>query len=233
MSSILETIAAEVGPGTLAGIGAAVGATPAQTQSVFAAALPALVGGLAKNASAPEGAQALASALDRDHAPNLLESLAPMAGALLGGGGGLASLAGSLLGGGGGAASNLGSLLGALAGGAPASAPKALNGAGILGHIFGGAPKAEGAASSVANASGVDAGTVMKLMPLLAPIVMSALGSLKKKNGLDANGMTSLLQNEATTLQAPAPKDDGFGVDDLMKVGTQLASSGLLGKLFG
>lgn len=223
MSTILEAIAGEIGPNTLASIGRAVGATPEQTQSVFAAALPALVGGLARNAAEPSGAAALASALDRDHAPNLLDSLGPMAGALLGDGGG-----------GGGDAGALGALLGALAGGSgAAAAPRALDGFGILGHIFGGGSKTEGVASNVATASGVDIGTVMKLLPVLAPILMSALGSMKKHQGLDADGIGALLQNEAATLQAPAPTEQGFGASDLMKVGSALAASGVLGKLFG
>lgn len=247
MSSIFETITGELGGGTLAALGSAVGATPDQTKSVVGAAVPAIIAGLAKNASKPEGAAALNTALDKDHGPNLMDHLSPMAGSLLGGGGNsgggglgaLAGLAGGLLGGGGNSGGNAGGGLAALLpvaisamqSGNSTGAPAALNGAGILGHIFGGAQNK--VSDDVAKASGVDASIVAKLLPILAPIVMSALGTLKQKGNLDANGLSSLLQSEAKTVApAAAPTDDGFGVDDLMKVGGQLASSGLLSKLF-
>jgi hypothetical protein len=238
MSSIIEALAAEIGPQALSQLGSSVGASPEQTQSVFQAALPALIGGLARNAQNPDGAQALAGALDRDHGPNIMETLGPLAGQLLGGGGGQASglggLAGaamSMFGGGGGQqAGGLGALLGAVSAlsGGGGNVPKAVNGAGILGHIFGG--KQNDVSGNIAQASGVDAGTVIKLLPVIAPLVMSALGSLKKQNGLDASGVAGLLASEATTLNAPT--DDGFGADDLMRIGGALAQSGLLSKLF-
>jgi hypothetical protein len=248
MSSIFETITGELGGGTLAALGNAVGASPDQTKSVVGAAVPAIIAGLAKNASTPDGAAALNGALDSDHGPNLMDHLGPLAGSLLGGGGNsgggggfgaLAGLAGGLLGGGGNANASSGGgglaallpvAISAMQGGNAAGAPKALNGGGILGHIFGGAQSK--VADDVAKASGVDASIVAKLLPILAPIVMSALGTLKKKQGLDASGVSSLLQGEAQAVAPAAPSDDGFGVDDLMKVGGQLASSGLLSKLF-
>jgi hypothetical protein len=239
MSSILETLAAEVGPSVLSQLGESAGATPQQTQSVFASALPALIGGLSKNTQSEGGAQALAGALDRDHGPGLMDQLGPLAGQLLGGSGGgggsdLASLAGaamSMFGGGGQSPQGAGGLV-ALLGAASAlgggQAPKAANGAGILGHIFG--ARQNDVTSNIAQASGVDQGVVMKLLPMLAPLVMSALGTLKKNQGLDAGGVANLLSNEANSMQAP--KDDGFGADDLMRIGGALAQSGLLQNLF-
>jgi hypothetical protein len=254
MSSIIENIIKEMGGGALAQAGAAVGATPQQTASVMQLALPAMIGALAKNASNPAGASALAGALDKHHGPSLMDSLGPIAGMLAGGGGGggLGSLVGGLLGGGGGG--GLGSLVGGLlGGGAPAAGggglgsllgaaasmmgsgntgglPAALNGAGILGHMFGG--QQSGVTNNVAQAAGVDPSIVAKLLPLLAPVLMSALGTAKQSQGLDAGGLAGLLTGEASKIGV-APKDDGFGVDDLMKMGGQLASSGMLGKLFG
>lgn len=241
MSQLLETIASELGPTVLAQVGSRVGANPQQTRAVAAAAIPALVSALAGNARSPAGAQALAGALERDHAPNLIDQLGPIAGALGGGGAGagaLAGLAGAMLGGGGGGGGGLGALLGAAAGamggGASSAAlPKALQGDKILGHVLG--DQRGTVTQSVAKASGVDAGTVAALLPVLAPIVMSALGTHKKENGLDAGGLAGFLQGEAGKLGAApaAAGSPGFGADDLLKIGGALAQSGVLGKLFG
>ena len=256
MSSIVETMMGELGGGTLQQIGASLGATPDQTKSMMGAALPALISGLAQNTAKPEGAAALAGALDRDHGPNLMEQLGPLAGQLLGGssgsgggGGGLGAALGGLLGGGGGG--GLGGMLGnagsgggggglaallpaAMAmmngGGDQAAMPKALNGAGILSHVFGG--NQQQVVANAAQASGVDAGMMTKFLVMVAPMVMSALGTMKQQNHLDANGLAGMLKQEQTQLGG-APAESGFGAGDLMKVGSAIASSGLLGKLFG
>lgn len=244
MSSIVETMMGELGGGTLQQIGASLGATPDQTKSMMGAALPALISGLAQNTAKPDGATALAGALDRDHGPNLMDSLGPLAGQLLGGaggggGGGLGAALGGLLGsaggGGGGAGGGLAALLPAAmammnGGGDQAAMPKALNGAGILGHVFGG--NQNQVVTNAAQASGVDAAMMTKFLAMVAPMVMSALGTMKQKNNLDANGLAGMLQQEQTQLGG-APAESGFGAGDLMKVGSAIASSGLLGKLFG
>lgn len=225
MSKILETMMSELGGGTLSSLGQAVGATPQQTQAMVGAALPALISSLAHNASSEGGAGALAAALDRDHQPNLMDQLSSVAGGSAAGG------LGALLGGGG-AGGALGALLPAalsMLQGGQSSVPKALDGGGILGHILGNSQ--ENVASNAARASGVDPQMMLKFLPLLAPIVMSALGTLKAKQGLDSSGLSGLLQSEQQQLGAP-PASDGFGVDDLLRVGGALAQSGVLGKLF-
>ncbi|MDP3504925.1 MAG: DUF937 domain-containing protein [Myxococcales bacterium] len=264
MSSIVETMMGELGGGTLQQLGASLGATPDQTKSMMGAALPALISGLAQNTAKPEGAAALAGALDRDHGPNLMDQLGPIAGQLLGGGGGsggggggLGAALGGMLGGGGGGGGGgglsgmLGGMLGnaggssggagglaallpaAMAmmngGGDQAAMPKALNGAGILSHVFGG--NQQQVVANAAQASGVDSGMMTKFLVMVAPMVMSALGTMKQKNHLDANGLAGMLKQEQTQLGG-APAEGGFGAGDLMKVGSAIASSGLLGKLF-
>lgn len=248
-------MASELGPQALAQLGSSFGASPQQTQSAVAAALPALVAGLARNSARPQGAQALASALDKNHAPSLMDSLGPLAGTLLasqmGGGkqGGMGGLLGGLLGGalgGGGApqqaapqASGLGGLLGALVQGRlvqgglgqqQAATPPALNGAGILGHVLG---DQQGAVvQNIAKASGLSPQVVSAMLPALAPILMSALGSLKKDRGLDANGVAQLVQKENQQLTHTAPAAAAPGGLDLASMGSALLQSGLLNQLF-
>lgn len=73
-----------------------------QTSQAVGTALPLLLGALGKNASQPQGAQALLGALQKDHA---------------GGGGNIAGLLGSVLGGGGGREADGAGILGHILGG--------------------------------------------------------------------------------------------------------------------
>ena len=83
-------------------IGQQVGLSPDQAQGAIGAALPLLMGALGRNASQPQGADALFGALQRDHA----------------GSGGLGDLLGSVLGGGGKGEAILGHIFGARQGNA-------------------------------------------------------------------------------------------------------------------
>lgn len=67
----------------------------------------------------------------------------------------------------------------------------ATNGQGIIRHILG--DQAPSAAQQISQNSGLNAGQVMKLMPILAPIVMSVLGKARKQGGLDMSQIAMLL----------------------------------------
>jgi hypothetical protein len=75
MSSLLEGLARQLDGDVVARLGEQIGADPATTADAVRAALPVIVGGLANNASSPEGAGALDSALSRDHDGSLLDNL--------------------------------------------------------------------------------------------------------------------------------------------------------------
>ncbi|MEL6184281.1 MAG: DUF937 domain-containing protein, partial [Myxococcota bacterium] len=206
------------------------------------------------NTASPEGAQALASAVDRDHVPNL-ESQIQGLGSLLGGAGSsggsgsldmLGGLMGSLMGqkgapsGGGGLGGMLGAAMATMASGNASGAPKALDGAGILGHILGGRRGA--VESGVAQASGLDASAVAKLLPALAPILMSALGTIKSSQNLDASGLSNVIRQEQDTMSTSAGgksitsmfdlDNDGSVMDEVASLGGMLAQSGILNQLF-
>ncbi len=84
------------------------------------------------------------------------------------------------------------------------NAGNALNGSGILGHILG--DRQEVAAQQVSQSSGLDMSQVMKLMPILAPIVMGVLGRAKNQGGLDLGNLAGVLMGSAQNAQA-----GGFG----------------------
>lgn len=199
------------------------GADAETTSDAIAAALPMIVGALGRNARQADGAQALLGALQRDHGG---------AGAMDPG-----ALLGSMLGAGqAGGAGGLGGLLGSmLGGGAPAS--RQLDAGGILGHVFGTAqPRAE---AGLSQATGLDAGQAGKLLMMLAPMVMAALGRRVSAGGLDAGGLSSTLGQEHQRIQQQGGlaggllgavlDQDGDGkvdVSDLLKIGGSLLGGG-------
>jgi hypothetical protein len=195
--SALDDLLRNLDPDTIAQMAGRIGASPEQTQSAIQAALPLLMGAMTRNASTPQGAEALHRAAVNDHA-----SQDPMAllGGLLGGGGS-----------GGGMGDMLGAL-GGLLGGGGATAPRGRSpiedGMGILGHVLGGAQQR--AAGGVARAGGIDAGSAMQLMAMLAPLLMSALGRNAQRGGLDAGGLAGLLGGDMSRLGGGNAAAPGF-----------------------
>jgi len=72
---MLEELAGALGGDTLGQLAGVLGADNEAVGKGVAAALPALLGGLARNARQPEGASALSNALGTDHDGSILDSL--------------------------------------------------------------------------------------------------------------------------------------------------------------
>ena len=81
MTSILDAVRQQLGPDTIQQMSSTLGADPGTTSNAVSMALPALLGGLSRNASHPEGAASLDNALNA-HDGSILDNL----GGLLGGG---------------------------------------------------------------------------------------------------------------------------------------------------
>ena len=94
MSSIFDAVTQQLGGANLTQLSQHIGADEATTQQAVQAALPMLIGGLARNASAPGGAAALSSALDNHADGSALQNL----GGLLGGAGAGAGILGHIFG---------------------------------------------------------------------------------------------------------------------------------------
>lgn len=150
------------------------GTDPSQVQSAVGAALPMLMGALGHNASQPQGAADLMSALQSDHANTMPQGL-----------GGLGDLLGSMLGGGAAGGQGGGSALG--------------EGAAILGHIFGGNQERAEAGLGQATGLGSNSGA---LLQMLAPIVMSFLAQRVQSGGMDASSLGQALGQEKDRAQA-------------------------------
>lgn len=119
----------------------------------------------------------------------------------------------------------LGDIAGMLGGGA---------GAGILKHVLGG--KQNAVAADGGPTADPDGAQAAKLLAMLAPMVMAALGSAKRSKGLDAGGRATMLGEERTAIGAKS--DGGLGsllqLIDADKDGSVIDDvGGMLGRMFG
>jgi hypothetical protein len=104
----------------------------------------------------------------------------------------------------------------------------------ILGHVLGG--KRRSVENGLSKASGLDLGSIAKLLPILAPIVMGVLGKMQRQQGFDAGGLSGFLTNERRRAEKEQPdamsalgdlldtNDDGQVIDDVVKIGSSLLS---------
>ncbi len=112
-------------------------------------------------------------------------------------------------------------------------------GDGILKHVLG--SRRPAVEKSLGKSTGLDAGSMGKLMTMLAPMVMGALGKQQREKGLGQNDLSQLLGQERRVIEESTPKAAGiFGklldtdhdgdvdISDLAKHG-----KGLLGKFLG
>lgn len=80
MANLLEGLSAQLQGGTLTQMSRQLGADEDQTKQAVSMALPMLLGGLAREAETPDGAQSLNRALDEDHDGSLLDNLSALLG---------------------------------------------------------------------------------------------------------------------------------------------------------
>ncbi len=75
MDTLAQTLLQQLAGGGLSQIGQQIGANDQTTQSALSAAVPLLVSALARNASQPDGANALHKALSNDHDGSILDDI--------------------------------------------------------------------------------------------------------------------------------------------------------------
>lgn len=115
------------------------------------------------------------------------------------------------------------------------AAPETIeDGNAILGHVMG--ERHGQVVDSVARATQTDKEQVQQAFALLAPVVLGALGQAQRKQSLDAQGISALLQNERQTVESTTSgltqlldfDGDGDVSEEIVSLG-----SSLLGGLFG
>lgn len=93
------------------------------------------------------------------------------------------------------------------------SNPESGQGAGILGHVFG--QKTQAVQSAVAQENGFDMAKAGQLLMMAAPMIMGFLGKKKREEGLDAGGLSSMLQQSANQM-APKEEEGGSGIGSMI-----------------
>lgn len=149
-----DELLAQLGDSGVDQIAGMLGTDPATARKVIEAVGGTVVGGMARSAEHPDGAEALRGALD-DHVDTDPFN------------GDVASLT--------------------------------RDGHSILGHVLGG-QGTERAAAGLSQLAGVSSGTIMKLLPLIAPMVMSLLANRAVKGNMDAGAVAAHLNKEHASL---------------------------------
>jgi hypothetical protein len=111
----------------------------------------------------------------------------------------------------------------------------ASNGLGILNHVLGG--QQEAVAQQVSQSSGLNMGQVMKLLPVLAPIVMGVLGKMRSQEGFQMSDLPGLLMGGAQSGAQQSGLGDLLGsvLGGVLGGGQQSGGGlgGLLGNILG
>ncbi len=110
------------------------------------------------------------------------------------------------------------------------------DGEAILGHLLGG--KRGNVETGISKATGLDMGSASQLLPLLAPLVMGALGKKQREENLDADQVSSFLTKERQEAE-PAlgglaqlldMDGDGTVTDEMIGLGSNLLKNFFGGK---
>ncbi|MBO9661428.1 DUF937 domain-containing protein [Dokdonella sp.] len=215
MSNLTNQVLDRLDPSSIQAIAAQLGIDPSQAQAAIQQAVPLVVGGLARNAATDGGADAVHTAATAHSGLDIGSILGSVLGGAGNAGGG--SILGGMLGGG---ASNTG---GGLPGGIDPGA--------ILGSIFGN--RQDQATQGLGQASGLGTQNAGQLLAILAPIVMSVLGSMSQRQGLNPGGLGGALAQENQRIQQSGnggllgavldqDGDGQLGLGDLLKVGAEM-----------
>lgn len=120
---------------------------------------------------------------------------------------------------------------------------RTVDGAGILDHLFG--ERRAPVEAGLSRAVDLSAERVRELLPVVAIIVMNALGRVQREMELDVQGLKTLLHTEQNEIQQALPEEQGSRLGhylheeaegDIMAsveaIGRKLHGTGLLDRLF-
>ena len=200
MANLIDLLQSQLSDGLIDQLSKQIGAPQQQTRTAADSILSSLIGGLARNAQKPGGADALANALDNDHDGSLLDNLNDLIG-----GGQSANINPR--------AANGEGILKHVLGGKKGNIMDMVSqisglGQGQTGNLMAMlAPIVMGMLGKQKRQSGLDSGGI-------ANILASALGTQQQRGGLATTLITNLLDRDG----------DGSAIDDVAKIGMNIFS---------
>ncbi|MEM6317194.1 MAG: DUF937 domain-containing protein [Bacteroidota bacterium] len=200
MANLIDLLQGQLSDGLIEQLSNQIGAPKQQTRTAADSILSSLIGGLAKNAQKPGGAEAIANALERDHDGSLLDNLNDLIG------GGQSPNINSRAANGSGILKHV---LGGKQGGimdmvSQISGLEQNKTSNLMAML---APIVMGMLGKQKRQQGMDAGGI-------ASILAGALGQQKQQGGMATSLITSLLDRDG----------DGSAVDDVAKIGMNIFS---------
>ena len=200
MPDLIRTLDERLDVRTLSELSRRLEADGERTREAASMLLPIMIGGLARETvSTPQGRIALDRALERDHDGRVLDALD-----------GLLDNDSD----GGELTRALDDLLGTGAPSGSETTRRATDGDGILEHVLG--DRRDGIELGVTQATGLDTDTVGRLASALAPILMGALGRVKRERNLAPDAIADLLDEERRTIEREAPDTEGGTLERLL-----------------
>ncbi|MGB1206337.1 MAG: DUF937 domain-containing protein [Chitinophagales bacterium] len=178
MSTLIETLIDQFGDDAIRILSRQLGAEGSATSSALESAIPVIISALARNTEKEKGAEALNSAIERDHDGSILDDLP-----------GYLSVQQQR-----GGATKISNI---------ADAARRDNGSGILGHIFGN--NLDNVEDLITQVSGLDMKSAGALLQKIAPVVMGMVGRKKREENLDADGLSDFLKKESEAGAKKAP----------------------------
>jgi len=206
MSDLMQSVLDALQPQQVEAMSRRLGTSAPQTERAIQAALPLLIGQMARNSAQPQGAESLQRALERDHAPAAMD--------------GLMGVLGSVMGGGRSARGN----------------DAISDGLGILGHVFGQRQeRVAQSVGRVGGMDGQQSSQLLAMlapvvMAALARMMQNRGGGASALGGLLGNENQALGQGGSGGLLGAVLDRDGDGDVDVADL---LGNGQLLGGLFG
>ncbi len=113
-------------------------------------------------------------------------------------------------------------------------------GMGIMGHVFG--SQLDQVADFVSTNTGIDKNTAQSIMQIAAPIAMGLLGKQQREQGLNAQGLSEMLNTSVQDVKKTDPKNmgligklldrdnDGNVMDDIASMGMSFLKNWMNGR---
>ncbi len=223
MPLLLDLLSRQMTGGIIRRLADQIGADETTTRKAVMAALPLIIGMLARNANNSQtDARNLERSLKQDHDGSILDNLDGLLGQSAGGH----------------AITDAGN---ALPGGYTIDR-RGADGEGILANIFG--ERRNAVELGISRASGLDVKKVAMLTPILALAIMSGLGKLRQEQKLDADGLARVLNRERADVEKGAPEvrrgilmdfldsdRDGDVIEEVARIGSLFGDKSLLGEV--